>query len=655
MCWSLSSGHHFLSAVLVSEGTSNYPFRRQRTIAQNSINFSKLQRRRQRFSPGLSAFLALKKMADKGFQNEGSAQLQLSSAHSELLSQPPDLSVNLPNASGHSSTLGPEPASPTAQPLNGSAEPPITSVQSPYPNAQSSDDTAQPSIDSILGTETPSSSGAQASIGSGQPSHVGNLAQISAPQTFNETAQPSILPIPGTQAPNSSTNISNGSGQPSTVDNQAPNSNFQLSNETPHPSISRPNAPNAEAQPFSGSGEPFNVDNQAPNSNFQLSNETPHPSISRPNAPNAEAQPFSGSGEPFNVDSQALSSNAQISNERGLPPSIQQPLSKHQQKKLLKQQYNEERKKARRAEEKERHHAKVAMKRKEREEFLSHLSSEERQMEVEKRMAERVQFKGEEKMRKRRLKEAMDDGQNIVIDLDFSDLMHPGELKSLMQQVMYSYAANARAAEPSRLTLTGCTGAVRDQLHKVSGFSHWMCHTHAESYMDVFKDRIGDLVYLTADSPNTTETLDKGKIYIIGGIVDRNRHKCVTYLKAEKDGIQTAKLPIGEHIQMLTSKVLTVNQVMEILLRYLECRDWSQSLLQVVPQRKLANQKAAEDPTSLADHPSSSLVPTTDVTLSETPKDGCGNVDIHQGGKDGNEDNHAEMKMALDESNANKA
>lgn len=58
------------------------------------------------------------------------------------------------------------------------------------------------------------------------------------------------------------------------------------------------------------------------------------------------------------------------------------------------------------------------------------------------------------------------------------------------------------------------------------------------------------------------------------------------YNKAKDQGIRTAKLPIGEYIKMSSRFVLTTNQVVEIMLRYLECRDWKAAFMEVIPQRK---------------------------------------------------------------------
>ncbi|KAF9955860.1 tRNA (guanine(9)-N(1))-methyltransferase [Mortierella alpina] len=98
---------------------------------------------------------------------------------------------------------------------------------------------------------------------------------------------------------------------------------------------------------------------------------------------------------------------------------------------------------------------------------------------------------------------------------------------------------------------------------------------------------VNKVVYLSADSPNTITHLDPGTCYILGGIVDKNRFPNLCQNKAEELGLETAQLPIGDYIKMSSRRVLTVNQVFEILLEFIECNDWKEAFLKVIPQRKL--------------------------------------------------------------------
>lgn len=67
--------------------------------------------------------------------------------------------------------------------------------------------------------------------------------------------------------------------------------------------------------------------------------------------------------------------------------------------------------------------------------------------------------------------------------------------------------------------------------------------------MDAYPDKT-KLVYLTSDSGNVLEALEDDKVYVIGGIVDRNRLERAAISRAEELGIATAKLPITDYLSM---------------------------------------------------------------------------------------------------------
>lgn len=63
-------------------------------------------------------------------------------------------------------------------------------------------------------------------------------------------------------------------------------------------------------------------------------------------------------------------------------------------------------------------------------------------------------------------------------------------------------------------------------------------------------------MYLTGDTEEEIETLGND-VYIIGGLVDHNRLKKITYNQAKSEGIRTLRLPI--RLDLKSSSILTVN------------------------------------------------------------------------------------------------
>ena len=85
--------------------------------------------------------------------------------------------------------------------------------------------------------------------------------------------------------------------------------------------------------------------------------------------------------------------------------------------------------------------------------------------------------------------------------------------------------------------------------------------------------------------------MDQECAYIIGGIVDRNRHINLTFEKAKAQNIGHAKLPIGEHLKLNSSAVLTVNHVFDIVATQYNINNWSETFKAVIPDRKVDSEE----------------------------------------------------------------
>jgi len=207
--------------------------------------------------------------------------------------------------------------------------------------------------------------------------------------------------------------------------------------------------------------------------------------------------------------------------------------------------------------------------------------------------------KREEKWQRRFIKNASK--FTICIDCSFEGQMLDRERKSLASQIRFCYSSNKQAKHPVEAKVTSLSGETLACLQNVSGYELWSTRGFETTEKDLFEvydpnDNKSQLVYLTSDSEHTLETLEDGKVYIIGGIVDRNRLKCAALDRANTLGIPTAKLPITDHVNFTAPKVLTVNHVFDLLLRVREYgNDWKKALLSVLPERRDAKENNDDD------------------------------------------------------------
>lgn len=183
-------------------------------------------------------------------------------------------------------------------------------------------------------------------------------------------------------------------------------------------------------------------------------------------------------------------------------------------------------------------------------------------------------------------------------------------------QLCRSYGVNKRASNPVHFILTSVSDKAKEALQRMSVSNwknvylfdkHWSLlsqkdlssigiHSVVDSIdptsasLDGSYIRREQFVYLTGDAPETLQTFIPSRFYIIGGIVDKNRHKNLTFLESQKYGILAQKLPIKEesgNIQLQSSTIFTCNQIFELILSFLEKQNWRDALQECIPKRKI--------------------------------------------------------------------
>jgi len=169
--------------------------------------------------------------------------------------------------------------------------------------------------------------------------------------------------------------------------------------------------------------------------------------------------------------------------------------------------------------------------------------------------------------------------------------MTDGECSSLASQIAYCHSANKKSELPLDLAVVFLPSCAREwaALAKfnpqnwVSGPNHG-AKVFPKPLSKMYS--ADECVYLTADATAELCELDPNKVYVVGGLVDRNRHKGAAMLRAQGLGIATARLPVGRYIALQSHHVLTVNHVVELLRAVGGGEGWSQAFQRALPPRK---------------------------------------------------------------------
>ena len=194
-------------------------------------------------------------------------------------------------------------------------------------------------------------------------------------------------------------------------------------------------------------------------------------------------------------------------------------------------------------------------------------------------------------------------GVHIVIDCSFDPLMNDKEIMSLSNQITRCYSAMRHCTYNLGLSVTSFDQRLKHRFETaIFQYVQWLdilfysqsFFQNANLHLDA--DLLDKFVYLTADTDEVVESLDPGYTYIIGGIVDKNRHKNLCLKKAQELGIRVGRLPIDNYIKLNSRQVLATSHVFELCCNWFETQhDWSAAFNKVLPPRKVRHGSESQE------------------------------------------------------------
>lgn len=267
-------------------------------------------------------------------------------------------------------------------------------------------------------------------------------------------------------------------------------------------------------------------------------------------------------------------------------------ISKNAKKRLAREERAREKKRLRKEERQADSAARKEQRRKERNALLASLPENEREIHLEARKASFRKGRLQERTQRAELRDTLRHKTHyaVCIDLGWTAHMTEKELKSLVRQVAYSYNILRKTVQmgntPVKLSVAGIDERMKEILtHQSSGWQDWPIAMSEDPLTKLHQSK--NIVYLTHDATDVLQALEADKVYVIGGIVDRNRLKGATLEKARRLGLSTARLNLNTSVHMdHGTPVLTVNHCVEILQLAATGLSWQDAYIRVLPPRK---------------------------------------------------------------------
>jgi tRNA (guanine9-N1)-methyltransferase len=151
------------------------------------------------------------------------------------------------------------------------------------------------------------------------------------------------------------------------------------------------------------------------------------------------------------------------------------------------------------------------------------------------------------------------------------------ERRSLRSQIGHMYGHMRRVDRPCHLWIASLDDSMRQLIFHIDNANTWPIHYRSETVLELFPLDKHRVVYLSPDATDLLEDVTADTVYVIGGIVDRNRLKNCTATRLARLVSRRHDCQFSRRCSCKMNNSLNVNHVYEILQTQSATHDWRQT------------------------------------------------------------------------------
>lgn len=208
-------------------------------------------------------------------------------------------------------------------------------------------------------------------------------------------------------------------------------------------------------------------------------------------------------------------------------------------------------------------------------------------------MFTRITYHKNKTITRRRDRNAMLFGQNLVIDWDFDFGLNERQIRRLLSQVMFIYSNNRyRYSDPYYLHFCNLDQNCISYKLLPKTFQKFFDEDFGvnitnKSYLELFPKQ--NIIYLTSSAEEVLDSYDYNAVYVMSPLLEKRAEESKDFVKEKfsQQNVKVLRLPFEKHIKIRNNSFICMNEWTDCLNDLKNGDNWKEAFERHIPSSKV--------------------------------------------------------------------